>query len=294
MNRRWIITIGMFVVLVTLLGSSACRRAAETEPSKGFPGIIPTPTPAPVPAASAPPIAIRPDVDFAASDLGVSQERRIVRNADMSLIVRSVTEARDQVVSLANRMEGFVVSSFIFGEELEMRGSITIRVPDGRFDLTLSELRKLAVRVESESTSSRDVTEEFIDLQARLKNAEATESQLAALLVRAQNVEESLKIYEALSRVRSEIEQIKGRLQFLERTTETSLINIQLRPVGTGSTLIPAGWNFLEALKSAIRGLATFGQWLVTMLIWVVLLSPVWGTLLGIIVWRVRRRRRSQ
>lgn len=293
MNRRLIVTLGLALALVVLAGSFACRQAEQIEPSKGFPG-VPTPTPVPAPA---PPIAIRPEGDFVTRDGGagvfpaVSEERRIVRNADMSLIVRSVTDARDQIASLAGRMDGFVVSSFIFGEELEMRGSITIRVPDERFEQTLTELRKLAVRVESDSTSSRDVTEEFVDLQARLKNAEATETQLVTLLNRAQNVEESLKVYEALFRVRQEIEQIKGRLQFLERTTEMSLISVQLKPVGTGTRLVPTGWSLIEALKDAIRGLVAFGQWAVTVLIWAVLLSPVWGTLLGVIIWRLRRRR---
>lgn len=294
MNKRWVITVGLLLAMVVMLSAFACRWTSETEQSKGFPGVFPTPTPMPAPA---PPIAIRPEVGFAPSDFGagiapaVSDERRIVRNADMSLVVRNVTESRDQIVALAGRMEGFVVSSFIFGEEIEMRGSITIRVPDTRFEATLQELRKVAVRVESDSTSSRDVTEEFIDLQARLKNAEATEVQLVTLLNRAQNVEESLKVYEALSRVRREIEQIKGQLQFLERTTSMSLITVQLRPVGTGSRLVPAGWSFQEAFKSAIRGLVTFGQWAVTVLIWVALLAPIWGTLLGIIIWRIRRGR---
>ncbi len=155
--------------------------------------------------------------------VGVTEERMIVRNGEMSLVVEDVVAARDEVAQLALRFNGYVVSSRIWGEEEEMRGRISIRVPDDQFEQALAELRELAVRVTSESTSSRDVTEEYIDLEARIKNAEATESQYLALLEKAKEVEDILRIYDSLSRVRNEIEQIKGRMQYLERTSSMSL-----------------------------------------------------------------------
>ena len=105
------------------------------------------------------------------------EERMIVRNGDMSLVVEDVVSARDEIAQLAVRSNGYVVSSQISGEEQDMRGWISIRVPDEEFEQALTELRELAVRVTSESTDSRDVTEEYVDLQSRLRNAEATESQ---------------------------------------------------------------------------------------------------------------------
>jgi len=149
----------------------------------------------------------------------------------------------------------------------------------------------LAVRVTSESTSSRDVTEEYIDLESRLKNAEATEKQYLALLEKAEDVEDILRIYDSLSRVRSEIEQIKGRMQYLERTVSMSLISVRLEPAVTARPLVRAGWSALEALKSAVRGIVIFGQWLGTIALWVLIFIPIWGTILGIILWRRRRKR---
>jgi len=122
------------------------------------------------------------------------------------------------------------VSSRISGEENDRRGWISIRVPDGKFEQALAELRDLSVRVESESTDSQDVTEEYVDLQSRLKNAQATENQYLALLQKAENVEDILRIYERLSQVRSEIEQLKGRIQYLENTSSMSLISTRLEP----------------------------------------------------------------
>ncbi|MBA7716921.1 hypothetical protein ES703_126006 [subsurface metagenome] len=219
------------------------------------------------------------------------EERMIVRNGDMSLVVEDVVDARDEIAQLAVSFDGYVVSSRISGEEQDMRGYISIRVPDEKFEQALVELRDLAVRVTSESTSSRDVTEEYVDLQSRLKNAEATESQYLALLEKAEDVEDILRIYDSLSRVRSEIEQIKGRMQYLERTSSMSLISVNLKPVATAKPLVRAGWSALEALKAAVRGIIIFGQWLGTIAIWVLILIPIWGAILGIILWRRHKKK---
>jgi len=194
---------------------------------------------------------------------------------------------------IATEFGGYVVSSHISGEEQDRRGTISIRVPDDKFEPTLAELRNLAVRVKSESTSSRDVTEEYIDLEARLKNAEATESQYLALLDKATDVEDILRIYDSLSRVRSEIEQIKGRMQYLERTSSMSLITVYLEPEASAKPLARAGWNALEALKSAVRGLVVAGQTLGTIAIWLIIFIPIWGTILGIVLWRLKKKKRT-
>jgi len=104
-------------------------------------------------------------------------------------------------------------------------------------------------------------------------------------------VEDILQIYEKLSWVRNEIEQIKGRMQYLERTSSMSLITVRLEPEATAKPLVRAGWSALEALKSAVRGIVIFGQWLGTIAIWIIIFIPIWGTILGIIYWRRRRRK---
>jgi len=223
----------------------------------------------------------------------IAEERMIVRNGEISLVVNDVTDARDEIAQLAVRFDGYVVSSQISGEEQDMRGWISIRVPDDRFESALAELRDLAVRVTSESTSSQDVTEEYVDLESRLKNAEATESQYLALLEKAEDVEDILSIYESLSRVRSEIEQIKGRMQYLERISSMSLISVYLKPAATAKPLVHVGWSALEMLKSAVRGIVIFGQWLGTIAIWLLIFCPVWGAILGIIYWRRHRKKKA-
>ena len=291
--KKLVVIIGLLLV-VTLLVLGSCAAA----PQKPAPTPTPTPTPTPRPAPVPPPTVIVQEEGYKVAGAGslssADEERMIVRNGDISLVVTDVLEARDEVAQLATRLGGYVVSSWISGEGREIRGNISIRVPDERFAQALGELRDLAVRVRSESTSSQDITEEYLDLEARLKNAQATESQYLALLDKAESVEDILKIQERLSQVRREIEQIKGRMQYLERTSSMSLIAVQLQPAATAKPLVPVGWSASEALKSAIRGIVTFGQWLVTIVIFLILFSPVWGTGLGVYFWIRRRKKRAQ
>lgn len=285
MKRLGLITIGMLVISLVFAASvNGCGEGGQYES-------VPARPPEPVPAPMAPREA---DVDITPEELAtLPEERMIIRNGDISLVVEDVLEARDEIAQLAERLGGWVVNSNIYGDE-ETRGWISIRVPSNKFDQALSELRGLAVRVTSESTSTEDITEQYVDLQSRLRNAEATESQYLALLEQATEVEDILAVYESLSRIRYEIEQIKGRMQYLERTSAMSLISINLEPAITIRPLVSPIWSARETLNTAVRGLTAFGQGLGTAFIWIGIFSPIWGTVLGITLWRRRKRKRAQ
>ncbi len=286
--------IGLILVMLLLV-----PVACASPPPAPMPAPAPAPMPAPAPRVEMPPPpeAVPPplppaEVVYEGVVLtSTGEERMIVRTGYISLVVEDVVDARDEIAQMAVRFDGYVVSSRISGEEEEIRGRISIRVTDDKFESALAELRDLAVRVKSEETGSQDVTEEYVDLQSRLRNAEATESQYLALLDKAEEVEDILRIYDSLSRVRNEIEQIKGHMQYLERTSSMSLIEVRLEPEATAKPLVRAGWSALEALKSAVRGIVTFGQWLGTIAIWLLIFTPVWGAIIGIIYWRRRKKR---
>jgi hypothetical protein len=272
--------IGLALVAL-LLGSLSC--AAGTEEAAPPSGISP--------GEDSESIWGGEDKAYDETNLPSTEERMIVRTGEMSLVVEEVTQASEEIAQLAASLGGYVVSSSISGEDEDIRGWISIRVPDEQFETALAELRDLAVRVEEERTYSQDVTEEYIDLESRLKNAEATEQQYLALLEKAEDVEDILRIYDYLSQTRQEIEQIKGRMQYLERTTSMSLISVDLEPETTAAPLVRVGWSALEVLKSAARGLVTAGQVLGTIAIWLLIFIPIWGTILGIILWRRHKRK---
>jgi len=298
--KKLIIGLLLLAPLALLLASVSCFAPAAEPPTTYLPpeeGWTGPQPPLVIPPAQSPPgfiwdsgadegkgtvvLVTNEDID----------QRMIVRSGNMSLVAKDVTQVMQAITQLAVGHNGYVVSSSVSGEEEGMRGWIAIRVPDDKFEQALAEIRGLAVRVEEESTSSQDVTEEYIDLEARLANAEATEQEFLALLDKAQDVDDILEIYESLSRVRQEIEQIKGRMQYLERTSSMSLISVSLRPEFSEKPPVPPGWNALAIFKSAARGLVITGQVLGTIAIWLLIFIPIWGTALGIILWRLHKRR---
>ncbi|MFC2056019.1 DUF4349 domain-containing protein [Chloroflexota bacterium] len=179
-------------------------------------------------AASAPPAVILSESSGLDLNLQSATERMIVRIGDMSLVVDGVSVAIEQITGMADGFGGYVVSSRVWKEMERLVGSIAIRVPAEYFDDSMKSLRGLAVDVTSEHSSSKDVTEEYVDLDAKLQNLEATERQLLVLMEKAETVEDILNVQRELSGTRGEIERTKARMQYLERTSATSLIQVHL------------------------------------------------------------------
>jgi hypothetical protein len=179
-------------------------------------------------AAPAPPPTIMTKEMGSDTSQQLAAERIIVRTGDVALVVDDVPVAIDQITKMADGFEGYVVSSNVWKENERLVGSITIRVAAGHFDDAMRRLRELAVDVTSESSSSRNVTEEYVDLSAKLQNLEATEAQLLRIMEKAETVEDILNVQRELSKTRDEIERTKARMQYLERTSSGSLITIRL------------------------------------------------------------------
>lgn len=155
-------------------------------------------------------------------------DRMIVRTGNMAIVVVDIPEAIARITQVASEHDGYVVSSQTWKEGQLLRGTISIRVTAGDYDAVVNEVGNLAVDITSQTTSSQDVTEEYIDLTAQLGNLEATEQQLLQVMFKAETVEDILRVQRELTNTRDSIERTKARMQYLERTSSTSLLNIQL------------------------------------------------------------------
>ena len=237
-------------LLMGLLVLAACGRSSSEEAAflsgdsggafieaAAAPAVAPrapAATPAPMAAVAAPsaPAAKALVCDESAAELTeedvafVSQQRIIIRTVDMSLEVAEISATFDGVADLAKEFGGWVVSS---DKSRKHAAFISVRVPAERLDEAILRLRGMAVDVDSEVTSSRDVTDEYVDLTARLTNMEATQAALVRMLDRADKVEDALRVQTELTRVQEEIERLSGRIKFLEQTSAFSLVNVSLR-----------------------------------------------------------------
>ncbi|MCA9942119.1 MAG: DUF4349 domain-containing protein [Anaerolineales bacterium] len=229
------------------------------------------------------------------------QERLIIRTANMSLVVANTEEAMATISKMAEENGGWVVNSSVFQyNENAKTGNITIRVPSSGFNSALEALRGLAVEVRNESTSGQDVTEEFVDVSARLENLEATAERVRAFLEDARNVEEALAVNQELSRLESDIEAMKGRLQYLSQSASFSTITVDLTPDIVAQPIEPSNWrpavvfrNAVDSLVEALQDVAEFGIWFAIYLLPLLLIVgiPLW--LVGRFIWRRWQRRRT-
>ncbi|GAB4567971.1 MAG: hypothetical protein Kow0047_20530 [Anaerolineae bacterium] len=230
---------------------------------------------APAPAAES---AARPAPEWASSEPlgGALVERMITREATVGLVVDDVLSAIDQVATIAQSFDGYIVSSNVYRVDGQFRGNAVIRVPAESLEETLRQLHQLAVRVDYENLTSRDVTEEYTDNASRLRNLEATEQELLALMrdIRSRpnaTAEDILSVHRRITEVRDEIERLKGRQQLLENQVALSTVTIDLMPDELAGPVVAGRWRPLATVRSAFRTLVSALQRLVELGIWVVI-----------------------
>ena len=173
--------------------------------------------------------------DFSAISTGASittgaleiTDRMVISTGSLSIEVTVVDTALSEVRRIAEELEGFVERLSSSGGPERQAGSVTVRVPQNEF-LNAIELISVLGEVQSQSLGSDDVSEQFIDLDARLKSALREEESLLALLARTESVSDVLTVERELSRVRSDIERLQGQLNFLERRVELATISVSL------------------------------------------------------------------
>ena len=198
-------------------------------------------------------------------------DRKIIFTAGMTLEVENVGSAFNEVSRIATSSGGFVESSTFTnaGDAAERTSFLTLRVPAAGYQNTLASLRGLSgASVQSESSKSTEVTEEYTDLQSRQRNLERTEQQYLALLERATTIDDILTVQDRLNGVRGQIEQIVGRLQTLDDLTDLATIDVTLTPLpaaqvkgsdgpkGVADSFVDAFAWFTEASRYVLSGVA--------------------------------------
>jgi Na+-transporting methylmalonyl-CoA/oxaloacetate decarboxylase gamma subunit len=199
-------------------------------------------------------------------------ERKIIRNADLTLEADAPEEAMTKITAIAESKGGFVVESQQSTSDAKATKrdvvTMTARVPAAKFNEALDEIRKTASRVLVETVKGEDVTEEFIDIEARLKAKLALEAQFLEIMKQAKSVEDALNVQTQLSEVRGEIERIEGRKRFLENQTSLSTLKIRLQtPTAFSTNSRGFFYQFGEAVGSGVDAALAFVLGLVTFLI---------------------------
>ena len=309
----------VMVVALTLLAALAtgCGLAGNTvsEESVRGDGAMPM----------EPPVYTSPEMGIEAEDaydasagamgdaaLGVTEEdRMIIRSKTVRLEVKSTPDAVAEIRRIAGTRNGIITGlqvatddegpvyrydaqGYSVGDGAGLRGWVTVRVPAADFEAFVDDVSALGT-VKYQAEGTEDVTQQHVDLSARLENLRAQEVRLREFFEKATKVEEMLSIERELGRVRGDTESLDAQVKYLERQAAMATVTIELvepRPI-----VRPDGddWGFGSAITSGVRGAANVVTFAIAFLI---ATSPLWGLALvaffvGRAIWRRRRRSRS-
>lgn len=219
------------------------------------------------------------------ADIGVPDDlvaqdfdRKIVKTAELGIRANEVRDAAAKAQQVAAGYGGSVLSSQIEGDG-RVSADLVLLIPSPEFEAALDDLRGLGKKVTTDTVRGEDVTEEFVDLQSRERNLLAAEQSLLDLYDRANSVNAALAIERELTVVRGEIEQVQGRIKYLENRTASSQISLSIQPVPRPGPPTPAwsaarvvaqAWSasltVLQALATVILSALVFGWWLIPVL----------------------------
>lgn len=276
------------LVLFVLIGGillSACGAAATAEaPAAAYAPAMEVP-------AAAEQLNAAQDagaVDAAKQDVNApvpenanfASNHMIIKNAEVRLQVEDTDVAIDRATQAIGDLSGYIISSRVWYQDyfdgMESKNykyaTITVGIPVDQFERMLTRLRGLSVKVLDETATGEDVTNQFVDLQSQETNLEATRDRIKSFLENATTVDEALRINQELSNVESQIESIKGQMNYLQDRSAFSTITVNFEPVlpemKVQPTPTPIAWNPGETFGRATKTLTSAYQGIVELLIW--------------------------
>lgn len=202
-----------------------------------------------------------------------TQERMVIQNADLAIVVADPKTRMSEIAAMAEEMGGFVVSSNIYTTYYGVNSveapeaTITIRVPSERLDEALETIKAGSIEVNYENRSGQDVTSIYVDLQSQLKAKQAAEKKLLEILDQATETEGVLAVYTELQRIQSEIEVLKGQIQYYNESVALSAVSVRLIAEETVQPVEIGGWRLQGTANDAIQDLIYFTQGFVQFLI---------------------------
>lgn len=222
-------------------------------------------------------------------------QRKIIHKAFISADVQSLTEAQAKITEKVNKFNGYIVESFSSQEsESRSHGRMVVRVPEEHFEKFLSEAEGQVTNMLEKNITGEDVTEQFVDLESRLKSKKAVETRLLVFMDSAEKTEDLLKISSDLAKVQEEIEVIVGKMKYLENQTSFSTIELNFYEDAAPS-IDNKELNTLEKTKkqfiNSVNGLLKVGSGIIVFFIGNLPILLVLGIISFVGIWFFRKKR---
>jgi hypothetical protein len=255
-------------------GGAAVSKSAAQPGGSSYSAQSTSVQPAPNPGDVVPPIAEGP---------------RVIRTANVSVEVANghFDSTLDRLFTISTQLGGYISGSTANTETGSLRsGTITFQVPSDKFNQALAEVRGLG-KVQNFNIGGQDVSQQYVDLKARLKNAEAQRDAMLALLSQAHNVNEIIAVQNQIGTITGQIEQLKGQIDYFDHATSFSTISVAVHEAAVVAKATDT-WGFTTSVSNALHGFVNTFDYL---LIGLGNAGPVLVLiLLGLLAWRFRRR----
>ena len=203
----------------------------------------------------------------------ISEESRIQIQASISLEVQNISDAVEAIRALVNQHKARVTSSES-GDLYNKYANISILVPKESFNELIEAIKNVATKVTNENIYSNDVTEEFVDIEAKLNVMKQTENRFITLLSETSNVEEIMSVERELMRLRGEIDSLEGRMRYLSKTTDNSVLNVHM---AEEVPMTGRDWSFFDSFANSVRSLVSFSKHIANFFISLIVFSPIIG-----------------
>jgi hypothetical protein len=200
-----------------------------------------------------------------------AQTRLVIKDAELQLVVDDPRQSSESITVWVDQNGGWVVEANITGRGSNTQASFLVRVPSERLNDALAFIRNGAKEILFEKTTGSDVTNSYVDTSSQIKNMEAAEAQLQAIMDKAPDTEAVIAVYRELVSMRGQIEQLKGRLQYYDEAVAYSSVRVSLR---TSSSPRPTpSWGIEGVLASALLALRSILQFVVSILVWAIVVG---------------------
>lgn len=200
----------------------------------------------------------RPSSPGTADLLNAPEQSKIIREGYIFMEVKDYPLAVDQARQVLKRWKGYILKENEQTTDYQVQDELIMRVPAASFDSLVNDVLKLAWKVTNKSIEAKDVTEEYVDIEARLRSKREVEKRYIDLLQEAKNVNDILKVEEQLRVIREEIEAREGRLKYIQNQADYSTLNLTVTKKLSTRTTIDFFFRIGEALKGGWRGLLGF------------------------------------
>jgi len=223
------------------------------------------------------------DAEQTAPTGNIPMERKLIKTGQLTFETTDLTKTRQSVESICKNYKAYISSENLNAYGDRRQHTLEIRVPSEKYDSLTNTIEGLAVKMESKSTNVQDITEEFIDVEARLKTKKELEARYLDLLKQAKKIEEMVAIEGQLANVRSEIESMEGRLKYLSSQVAYSTLSLNYYEII--STEYGFATKFIRSLSQGWNNLLDF----------IIVLINLWPFVILIAggIWLVKRFKRK-